>query len=124
MKIYCAHATSFDYKQEFYEPIKNSELWNKNNFILPHDSSALPIHSKEIIQTCDLFIAEVSYPSTGLGIELGWANIFNRKILCVAKENAKVSSAINFICADILLYSDHASLIEKLYAAFTIDINL
>jgi len=49
-------------------------LFKNHEIILPHDKRNLI--SKDIIKKCNLFIAEVSFPSTGLGIELGWANIF------------------------------------------------
>lgn len=39
--------------------------------------------TKDIIKTCDLMIAEVSLPATGLGIELGWAKAFKVPILCM-----------------------------------------
>ena len=37
--------------------------------------------SKEVIRTSDLVIADISYPSTGVGIELGWADCFNIRVI-------------------------------------------
>ena len=76
MKIYISHSTGFDYQKELYEPIKNSELYNSHEIIFPHDKSSEVSNSKEVIKGCDMVIAEVSYPSTGMGIELGWADGF------------------------------------------------
>ena len=38
-------------------------------------------NSKEVIEKSDLFIAEISRPALGLGIEIGRAEIKNKKIL-------------------------------------------
>ena len=53
---------------------------------------------KNCVESCDLMIAEVSYPSIGLGMELAFAVTNNKPILAVAKNNAKVSRMIMGIC--------------------------
>lgn len=95
MKIYLAHASSYDYKQELYLPLKNSTLFTEYVFILPHDGEA--VHSKQALSECDLVIAEVSYPSTGLGIELGWANDLGKPIVCIHRSDSTPSSSLKFI---------------------------
>ena len=83
MRIYVSHSTTLNYRHSLYSPLKTSVLWQQHYFILPHDEQSDPINSKAIISEVNLVIAEVSYPSTGFGIELGWANIANRPILCL-----------------------------------------
>lgn len=46
------------------------------------------------VKRCDLFVAECSYPSTGLGVELGEAISLGKQILAVAQKNAKVSRLV------------------------------
>lgn len=75
MKIYVAHSSGYDYQNELYSPIRNSTLNTKHQITLPHENSIEQFNSKEFLKKCNLVIADVSYPSTGLGIELGWANI-------------------------------------------------
>lgn len=111
MKIYIVHSTSFDYKTELYQPIKN---WRQSTFILPHDTQNEPLDSKQVIKECDLIIAEVSYPSTGSGIELGWGNMHDRRILCIHKEDCKPSSSLKMVSSDFLSYSSPEDLIQKL----------
>ena len=114
MKIYIGHSSAFDYAQLLYFPLKNSALSKAHHFILPHEHHPDPINSKEIISNIDLVIAEVSYPSTGLGIELGWANNAGRKILCIHQSNAKPSTSLNIICDQFIQYTDSADLISQL----------
>lgn len=45
----------------------------------------------------DLFIAEVSMPATGLGIELGWAYDNNIPIYCISKKGKKISGSLKSI---------------------------
>lgn len=114
MKIYVGHSTSYDFTKELYQPLKCSVEWEKHTFFLPHEFKKEPTYSKDIIANCDLIIAEVSYPSTGLGIELGWANVAGRDILCIYKDGTTPSASLNIVSSNFLNYSDSTDLIEKL----------
>jgi len=115
MKIYVMHATAFDFINELYKPLQTSELSRIHSLIFPHIASS-PIDSKSIIKESDLVLAEVSYPSTGMGIELGWADIFSKPILCVHRSNVRPSSALNFVTTNFLAYDSPAALAEKVGA--------
>lgn len=112
MKIYLGHSSKQNYKEELYEPIQNSLLYANNEFFFPHLDSNIKIPTKDIIKQSDLFIAEVSYPSTGLGIELGFAVDANVDVLCIYKEGKKPSSSLNFITKNIKTYKDEKELIK------------
>jgi hypothetical protein len=114
MKIYVGHASSFNYIDNLYQPLKDSDLWENYEFILPHESSQDSVRSKEIIESCEAFIAEVTYPSTGLGIELGWASTADCPIYCFAQNGSHPSSSINIICPKITWYEDQDSLVNNL----------
>ena len=85
MKIYFAHSRSHDFQKEIYDPIRSSHVYKNHEIIFPHENG-ISINSKMTIELCDLLIAEVSFPSTGLGIEIGWANMLGKNIVCVSKE--------------------------------------
>jgi hypothetical protein len=72
-RIYFIHASSFDYRDEYYLPIQQCGLSNKYELIFPHIDSEKPFASKDLFKSgeCDLVVAEVSYPTTGGGIEIG-----------------------------------------------------
>lgn len=114
MKIYVSHSSSFDFKREIYEPIRHSELNTLHDFILPHEVSDSIIDSKEIILSCDLIIAEVSYLSTGMGIELGWANNGSKKILCLYKKGVKISRSLRTVSTEFIEYKNPIDFIEKI----------
>ncbi len=125
MKIYLGHATSFDYENELYAPFKKSKLMQDHEMVLPHSEFRIPWSTLDVIKSCDLFIAEVSYPSTGLGIELGWANIFNRQILCIHKTGITPSAALKIITNHCVEYNNIENLIKKIIenkSSLTIDI--
>lgn len=113
MKIFVAHSATSDYIQELYNPIKLSSLWRQHEFFLPHDDGKNVI-TKDIIEHSDLVIAEVSYPSTGVGIELGWANAAGSRIVALYHSGAKYSGSINFVTAELHEYSGEAGLISAL----------
>ena len=105
MKIYIAHSRDFDYQNELYVPLKNSEIFKQHEFILPHDGGNYK-HNRDFYKEIDLVIAEVSYPSTGLGIELGFLYDDNKPIYCIYRDNKKVSSSINAVTENIYEYSN------------------
>jgi len=84
MIIYVAHASSFDFKKELYEPLRSSELYKQYEFVLPHLQSNSPFNSKE-------------FPSTGMGIELGWADMIGVPVFCIYRKGSKVSSSLEMV---------------------------
>lgn len=114
MKIYISHSSQFDYRKELYEPLlKKAHLDEEHTLILPHKNGTAPQNSKARIKTSDIIIAEVSYPSTGQGIELGWANIFDVPIYCFYRKEGRPSSSLKFVCKTLTEYKDADDLVKK-----------
>lgn len=116
MNIYVSHSRNFDFKNQLYHPLRTSELHKMYTFILPHESDDAPFSTKELFQSkgCDLVLAEVSYPGTGQGIELGWADIYEIPIICLYKEGANVSSSLSLISKKLLMYTSQENMIEDI----------
>jgi len=115
MKIYIAHSRNFDFQKELYNPIKNSPIGKEHTFIFPHEESGESFGSKELFKKgCDLIIAEVSHPSTSLGIELGWADMLNAPIICIYRKDSKISGSLKAVTKTFLEYSDTDDLINKI----------
>ena len=115
MRIYVAHSRGFNFQEELYAPLRQSHLNQEHTITLPHEKSEESFNTKEAIRNkYDLLIAEVSYPSTGLGIELGWADSFNIPIIGVYKKNSKVSSSIKSLTKNLIEYSNPEELIQKI----------
>lgn len=116
MRIYISHSRNYDYENELYLPLRNSGLNSQHEFILPHENSSEPFNTKELFQThgSDLVIAEVSFPATGQGIELGWANLLDIPVICISKKDAKISGSLKVITDKFLEYESSADLIQKL----------
>ena len=113
MKIYVSHLKKSNFKQELYEPLRNSGI---DEFIFPHENSDEPFKTRELFENkgCNLVLAEVSNPSTGQGIELGWASILNIPIICIYKTGSKIANSLKVITKDFIEYSDSKDLINKL----------
>ncbi|MBP9667953.1 hypothetical protein KBD87_04080 [Candidatus Saccharibacteria bacterium] len=112
MKIYVCHSTAFDYKTELYEPLK-SHFGASHDLVLPHEAES-DFHSKTVINSSDLILAEVSYPSTGQGIELGWADSAQKPIICFHRSDVHPSAALQYISSAITTYHDTDDMIDKL----------
>ena len=117
MKIYLSHSSYYDYVNVLYNPIKNSELIKEHEIYFPHDCD--PVNTKDIIGSFDLVICEVSFHSTGQGIEMGWADFMDVPILCIYKSGSKLSSAINLITNNYFEYSNENDLVIKLQNYFS-----
>ena len=113
MKIYVGHSTKYDYKNEIYKPLLDSILSKKVEFILPHNTDKT-FNSKEVIENSNLFIAEISEPSLGLGIEIGRAEMKGKKILCICNDKDKVPSSLKYVNVDVITYSDRNDMIRKI----------
>ncbi|MCX7956147.1 MAG: hypothetical protein N2593_03555 [Patescibacteria group bacterium] len=96
MKIYISHSTKYDYLNELYLPIKKTDFNKAYQFIFPHEKSKEKLfNSKKLFyEGCDLVLAEISYPSISIGIELGWANMLGIKIICLYKKGIKPSKSL------------------------------
>jgi hypothetical protein len=116
MKIYVSHSLSFDFVKELYEPLQKSALAANHQFIFPHDQGHEAFPSKKLFadKACDLVLAEVSFPSTGQGIELGWADSSGVKIVCASKKGTKISGSLGVIVKDFLIYKDSDDLVRQL----------
>ena len=113
MKIYVSHSSKYDYMNKLYSPIKKSSLNKDNLFFFPHDNKEI-INTKDIIESYDLVLAEVSLSATGQGIELGWANYAHTPILCIYEKGKEISSSLKFITDDFIEYENNEDVIEKL----------
>lgn len=116
MVIYCAHSTSFSYESDFYEPLRSSDLYSTHHLIFPHQSGEKLQSSKSLFdnQRCDLMIAEVSCPSTGVGIEMGWADSCGVPILAVHRHGCAPSSSVKLIAMQVISYKDGNDLVDKI----------
>ena len=115
-KIYFAHSNDIDYINELYEPLKNAHFLKKYELIFPHELSRNTNNGREFYKDIDIFIAEISIPATGLGIELGWAFDDNKPIFCIHKSNTKVGNSIKSVTDinNIFEYSDIDSMLDAI----------
>lgn len=113
MKVFVSHSNNFDFTNELYVPLRNSELNKTHEIFLPHEHGKI-VETKEIIKNSDIILAEVSYPSTGQGIELGWANVFNIPIICFSKKGTKISGSLLYLTNTFFEYETSEDMIEKI----------
>lgn len=123
MNIYFSHLRDCNFKELFYDPIKDSEFAKENNIILPHDKNVDFLNVKDLIKDkkIDLIIAEVSYPSTGQGIELGRADDAGIRIICISRKNAKIANSLKLVCDEFLEYEDFSKSIEEIFSKLNAD---
>jgi len=110
MRIYVGHArVNASPINESYEMIKKSPVNGLHEVVFPRDRNNFD--SKEFLKSCDLMIAEVSVPSTGLGIEIGWATMYGLPIFCVYKKGSKISNSLKYITGNFFEYSTNEELV-------------
>ncbi|EKE26282.1 MAG: hypothetical protein ACD_4C00344G0002 [uncultured bacterium (gcode 4)] len=121
MKIYVCHSKELNFQDDLYDPLRKSKLNSLHEIFLPHESrEKWDFVTKDIIKNSDIVIAEVSLPGNfWLGIEIGWTNAFDRKIICIYREGSKISGSLKFVCENFIEYTDKEDMIEKLEKALS-----
>jgi hypothetical protein len=115
MRIYVAHSRDLDFKKELYKPLRESRLDDIHEIILPHEDTGKLYSSEQFFgSSCDLVIAEVSYKSTSMGIELGWAHMHHLPIICIYKTGSKPSNGLRAVTNYFVEYSNPQEMISKL----------
>lgn len=116
MIIYISHSRDFDYKNELYIPLRASSLNNQHTIILPHEKSQKYYNSKDLFKDkkCDVVVAEISYPSVGQGIELGWASAYNIPIISMYKTGSNFSGSAVYVSKKKIEYVDNKDIILQL----------
>ena len=113
MDIYIGHSSSKDFEKEIYRPLKKSSLDEGYNLVFPHEDSDKLFDSEKFFEKdCDLVVTDVSKASTGLGIELGWADSMDLPILCICGEDYNPSSSIEAVTERLENYSDSREIVE------------
>ena len=113
MKLYVSHSTGYDYTSELYKPIRDL-LADDYDVFFPHGEDNNGTRTKDIIPTIDAVLAEVSYPSTGQGIELGWADTSGIPIICFSCNGARISNALRFVSSRFIEYESQEDMIERI----------
>jgi len=109
-KVYISHSTNFDFKNELYEPLKGLKEFE---IIFPHEKAETK-PSKNVIKNCFALIAEVSYPSHGVGIEIGWADSFGIPVIFIFKKGSRISSSLKVVSDIFIEYEKIEDILPKL----------
>lgn len=115
--IYISHSSLVNYKDFLYNPIKSSNLIPNYKFIFPHERDSEDLFdTKKLFLSgkCKLVLAEVSTPSTGQGIELGWANDLHIPIVCIYRKGSTITSALKTVSNKFIEYDDSEDMIQKI----------
>lgn len=86
----------------------------KAEFVFPHEAEEEVQLTKDNINKADYVLVEVSIPSTGSGIELGWANAADKKVIAFHQGGSQPSPAVKFVATDINVYVTEDDIIKKL----------
>lgn len=112
MKIYIAHSKALNYVDKLYKPIRENEELKKYEILLPHEKTSASNNPRDFYKDLSVMIAEVSYPATGMGIELGWAYDDGIPIYSLYQKGCKVSGSLKVICNHFIEYSSEEELVD------------
>lgn len=84
---------------------------------VPAQDSEIFSHDSAKLKACDLFLAECSHPSTGVGFEIATALSHHKPVLAVAQKDAKVSRFILGIPSSLFSFVRYENLEEVVDAA-------
>lgn len=110
MKAYVGHSQGFDFKEELYRPLR--EGLPSVEFVFPHEKELE--NSKEVIKSCDVFLAECSIKSLGMGIEVGWADAFGLPVVFIYRKGSKVSASWKYLSDTFIEYEKIEDILDEL----------
>jgi len=90
----------------FFQALRafGNEAAEQIELVLPHEKDEEVVLTKKDIESSELVIVEVSIPSTGSGIELGWANTAGKPIIAFNQGGSQTSPALKFVITEIHAY--------------------
>lgn len=112
--LYLGHAPRWNFQEHLYLPLVSSHFATDFELILSHQHSLEPANTKEMIRNANVMLAEVSYPSTGLGIEMGWAEEFDVPIIAFYQHGRSPTHCLKIVAHDLFAYGSSRDLIAKL----------
>jgi len=115
LKVYLGHSRDIDY-ESLYQSIENAKWSSKYNFLFPHKMDKNKLNGRDFYkkENIDIFIAEVSKSSTGLGIEMGWAYEEQIPIYCFHDQKSHPSNAYLSVTNNLIPYDNLKDFIHKL----------
>jgi hypothetical protein len=113
MDIYVGHPSRIDFEGELYTPLRESSFNEDHNLVFPHEESGLFDSKAFLRDEADVFLAEVSKPSTGLGIELGWADLFDVPVIGLFRRGSEPSFSLKPVTRRLIEYSDEDELVRN-----------
>lgn len=124
LKIYFGHSKELDYLK-YYEQIEQANSLKDYEIILPHKIDKMHLNGIEFYNkdNIDLFIAEVSFKATGLGIELGVSYASEIPIVCFYKKGITPNNSLKSVTTIFIEYENLEDFIIKLSNFLTIYLN-
>jgi len=86
------------------------------DMILPHEDSEELFDIRSAIETSqiDFVIADITYPSTGQGVELTWINAAGIPIECLYLEGSQVSHTLKLLTNKFFDYETEEDMIDMM----------
>jgi hypothetical protein len=116
MRIYLAHSSNFNFSEKLYSPIKESELSKDHEILFPQEGPVEEI-TRNMIEEADALLADVSQPSLGVGIEMGWADSFHVPVIAMNEKGSAPSFSIDNVVSERFEYENPEDMIEKITVA-------
>lgn len=118
MKIFVAHASAFDYEQKLYAPLRAFAKAEGHEVVLPHEQGET-WNTHDAIASSDVFILEASVPSTGAGIEAGWAHAAGIPIIALHEKESAPSTVVPLIARMVISYESQEDLVAQVSTALS-----
>ncbi|MDD2505582.1 MAG: hypothetical protein PHF21_04890, partial [Bacilli bacterium] len=109
LKVYFIHSNKMDYKNLLYRYILSSPVAIVHELMLPQTKKYQDKYVKDLLNSADIVIAEVSFPSFLLKLELKWALKSGKPIKYISLNNI-ISKKLKKVVPEIEMITDENTL--------------
>jgi nucleoside 2-deoxyribosyltransferase len=100
-------------RKGFCECVRQS-LSPRHEVHFPPEFEGKRVSSKKAVEGCDVLLADVSLPSTGVGIELGYAEFLGKQVILLKESDKPLQASVAMLSKPCIDYFDFQDLSEKL----------
>ncbi len=109
-RVYFVHSSKSDFNNLIYLPVLRSKVLANHTLIFPDSESNNTKYFKDLMETADMFVVELTDPDTGFNLELKNAIMSKKPVLALAQKGIGYDEKYEKLLKNVVGYSNEEEL--------------